>query len=169
MSALSWLALLFAIPFANFAGRVEQYVKLHNQVRASTQNIRAGAPAESIQAFEARLGEGIRQARPTASQGDLFTPETAIELRRSLAIALKGPDSRRVRASLRRSSPAPDVKVQVNQTYPPALPLQSMPPTLLKVLPPLPRVLEYRLIGHTLVLRDVEANLIVDFVPEAVH
>jgi len=45
--------------------------------------------------------------------------------------------------------------------------LQSMPPNLLLNLPGLPDGLEYRLLDRELVLRDREANIIVDYVPNA--
>jgi hypothetical protein len=35
-------------------------------------------------------------------------------------------------------------------------------------LPPLPAELEYRVVGHSLILRDIEANLIVDFIVNAI-
>jgi len=38
----------------------------------------------------------------------------------------------------------------------------------LSVLPPLPKGLEYRILGRYLVLRDVDASLIIDYIPEAV-
>jgi hypothetical protein len=37
-----------------------------------------------------------------------------------------------------------------------------VPTALLDVLPPLPASLEYRFIGRTLVLRDIEAALVLD-------
>jgi hypothetical protein len=43
-----------------------------------------------------------------------------------------------------------------------------MPPDLLARLPRLPRGLEYRFVNHDLVLRDIDANLIIDVVPEAI-
>ena len=48
------------------------------------------------------------------------------------------------------------------------MPLQSTPPSLLMNLPDLPKGLEYRLLGNELVLRDADANVIVDYVPNAV-
>jgi hypothetical protein len=39
---------------------------------------------------------------------------------------------------------------------------------LLENLPSLPKELEYRVIGHNLVLRDARANLIVDFIERAI-
>jgi hypothetical protein len=35
------------------------------------------------------------------------------------------------------------------------------------VLPPVPKELEYRLVGRSLVLRDRDAALVVDYLPEA--
>ena len=60
-----------------------------------------------------------------------------------------------------------DGALQVNQSFPENVPLQSMPPTLLMNLPGLPKGLEYRLLGRELVLRDVDANLVVDYVANA--
>jgi hypothetical protein len=54
----------------------------------------------------------------------------------------------------------------VNAPYPP-VPLQSTPPTLLANLPELPPGLDYRIVNRTLVLRDVQANLVLDFIPKA--
>ena len=50
----------------------------------------------------------------------------------------------------------------------PAAKLYAFPEVLLEALPPLPRPLEYRLIGHDLVLRDVEADVIVGVLRDAV-
>jgi len=45
--------------------------------------------------------------------------------------------------------------------------LQSTPPTLLLNLPELPKGLEYRILGRELVLRDTDANIVVDYIPNA--
>ena len=55
-----------------------------------------------------------------------------------------------------------------NQVYPTTYPLATFPATLLPLLPALPEQLEYRVVQHYLVLRDIEANLILDFMPNAV-
>ena len=60
------------------------------------------------------------------------------------------------------------MRVAVNHKYPPSVPLQSTPPTLLVNLPQLPPGLEYRVVGHHLVLMDSKANLIVDYIPNAI-
>lgn len=60
-----------------------------------------------------------------------------------------------------------DVKVAVNARYPPNVPYTTLPPALLLRLPTLPDGLEYRFVGRALILRDVDAALIVDFLPNA--
>ena len=54
----------------------------------------------------------------------------------------------------------------INQAYPSASPLATFPATLLEVMPKLPDILEYRLLSEGLILRDVKANIIVDFIPD---
>ena len=71
-------------------------------------------------------------------------------------------------ASLHHAEPVIDVKVQVNAVYPENVPLQSTPPSILINLPKLPPELDYRIVGHNLVLRDVGANIIVDYIPGAI-
>ena len=61
------------------------------------------------------------------------------------------------------------VVLKVNAMYPPDTPLPSTPPQVLRSLPKLPEQLEYRIVGKTLIIRDVEANIIVDFVPNALQ
>jgi len=82
---------------------------------------------------------------------------------------MQGSDKTHVEQSLKRAAePVQKRPLRVNSVYPPGLPLQSTPPTLLLNLPRLPKELDYRVVGHDLVLRDTEANLIIDFLPDAV-
>ena len=60
------------------------------------------------------------------------------------------------------------MKLVVNGRYPDTIPLSSMPPQILKVLPQLPQELEYRFIEPTLILLDVHAHIIVDYMTGAV-
>ena len=83
-----------------------------------------------------------------------------------IAATISGPHGSDIRASLRRAEPV-KIQLQVNQSYPENLPLQSTPPSLLMNLPDLPKGLEYRVLGSELVLRDADANIVVDYVPNA--
>jgi len=105
-------------------------------------------------------------ARAGAKQGEIFTPEIAQYVRRQIGSRLEGRDGDRIRASLRHAEPV-SITLQINQSYPENIPLQSTPPSLLLSLPELPAGLEYRLVGRELVLRDVDANIVVDYVTNA--
>ena len=59
------------------------------------------------------------------------------------------------------------MKVGVNQIYPTTLPLATFPGNLLKVLPELRRIFEYRIVGRDLILLDVKGNVVVDVVRNA--
>jgi hypothetical protein len=61
------------------------------------------------------------------------------------------------------------VVFKVNASYPDDTPLPTTPPQLLMKLPKIPEQLEYRIVGKTLIIRDVEADIIVDFVPNALQ
>jgi hypothetical protein len=56
----------------------------------------------------------------------------------------------------------------VNTLYPEKAALATVPPLILVNLPRLPDGLEYRFMGRDLILRDRDANVVVDFVPGAV-
>jgi hypothetical protein len=150
----------------DFEDRVKDYVKLHKQIEAALPALKPTVSPELIGRHEHELGERIRRARRGAVQGNVFTPKLAAELRRLIAIAMQGPDATHVHQSLQHAEPV-TLRLQVGATYPANLPLQSTPPTLLLNLPPLPPEVDYRIVAKDLVLRDVKANLIVDFVPNA--
>jgi len=121
---------------------------------------------EKIAAKQRELANKVRIARAGIPQGAIFTPPIAQFFRDQITSTLHGQNGAKIRASLRHAEPV-KMDLQVNQSYPESLPLQSTPPSLLLNLPQLPDGLEYRLIDRELVLRDNEANIIVDYVPNA--
>ena len=90
------------------------------------------------------------------------------EVEAFIAACMKGPAGARIQQTLKEAEPVWLARIQVNASYPGHVPLQSSPPSLLLNLPTLPPELEYRIVGHTLILRDMEANLIVDFLRGAI-
>ena len=52
----------------------------------------------------------------------------------------------------------------MNATYPKGASLATMPPNVLEVLPRLPDGLEYRIVNTHLILWDVDADIVVDYV-----
>jgi hypothetical protein len=147
----------------DFQARAAEYVKLHNKARSGLPPLKTNDSAEASSGGEHQLAERIRALRPDAKHGSIFNPSISSEFRRLATISSQGNSGKHIETSLARSEPV-RLPIHVNAAYPPSAPLQSTPPTLLQNLPPLPKELEYRLVGRRLVLRDIEANLIVDYV-----
>jgi hypothetical protein len=117
-----------------------------------------------ISAREKALGQAIAAARPSAKSGDLFGAEMSKYLRTTLAEDWKS-RSAADRKALFEEIP-PNLKLTVNQVYPTTIPLVTLPARLLAKLPVLPEALEYRLVDHYFLLRDRDANLIIDVLPK---
>ena len=149
---------------ADLQGRAKQYLDFRKQVAGSTP--KSNSTPAKITSAQNDLANKIRVARAGATQGEIFTPEITQYVRRQIASRLSGPDGKRIRASLRHAEPV-NITLQINQSYPDNVPLQSTPPSLLMSLPQLPTGLEYRLVGKELVIRDVDANIVVDYVANA--
>jgi hypothetical protein len=152
----------------DFGKRVADYLKLHRAAQSQVQALKPTNSAEAIEHHEHKLAHRIREARRGAGQSDVFTPEISLEFRRLIALTMQGEEGERIRKSLRRAAPVRPQSLRVNGAYPAGLPLQSTPPSLLLNLPPLPPEVEYRVVGHDLILRDIEANLVIDFITDVV-
>lgn len=148
-----------------FSSRVNTYLGFRKEKAGSS--VHPTKSAQKIVESSDQLRLRIQQARANAKQGEIFTPKVAAYFHKQLAQAFRGSTGARVLASLRRAEPVKG-RLQVNQPYPEGIPLQSMPPSLLMKLPPLPKELEYRIVGRDLVLRDTAPNLVVDILPNAV-
>jgi hypothetical protein len=152
-----------------FEQRVTEYMKLHKSAEGTLPALKK--PTESpvkIRHHEHALRKAIVAQRPRAKEGNIFTPEICAEFRRLVGIAYQS-DSQHIRESFAHAEPGTwNVRVHINGEYPDNRPLQSMPPSLLMNLPPLPPELEYRAVGRNLVLRDARANLVVDVIPRVI-
>jgi len=101
-----------------------------------------------------------------AKQGDVFSPSAAREIG---TVVAEDFNSRPVRDQKAILVEVPmKLPPAINTDYPTTLPLATVPPSLLLKLPTLPEDLEYRFLGRHLILRDIKANLIVDFIPDVV-
>ena len=149
---------------AEFQQRVKQYLDLRK--KAAGQAPKPTDSPQVIASSQRDLGNKVRVISAGAKQGQIFAPEIAQYFRRQLTAALAGQSGKKVRASLHRAEPV-KMDLQINQSYPENVPLQSMPPSVLLKLPELPDGLEYRILDRELVLRDTEANIVVDYIPEA--
>ena len=122
-----------------------------------------------LQQQRKQLRDAIQQSRPTAKQGDLFNSEVAQVLRKALLSLMNSPDGKKIKVSLNHAEPGAPAEFKVNDEFPNqnGEPIQSVPPTVLKLLPTLPKGLEYCIAGKTLALRDSAANMVVDYLPNA--
>jgi hypothetical protein len=149
---------------ANFKKRVDDYMKLRHDITKKVPEVKETGNPAKISAREKALGQAIAMARPTARPGDVFGEEMSAYLKQILADDWKS-RSPADRKALFEEVPK-GLQLKVNQAYPTTLPLVSVPANLLAKLPMLPEELEYRLVDRYLLLRDRDANLIIDVLPD---
>lgn len=151
---------------ADFKTRVDAYAALHQKVEKALQQFSKEATPQEIDRYQRSLLAGIAAARAGAKQGDLFTPPIQRTIKALIVRAFAAGNSKTLRESIQDENPGP-VKLTVNGPYPEAVPLANMPAELLRNLPPLPEIVEYRFVGESLILLDSSAHLIVDIIPGA--
>lgn len=151
---------------AGFLDRVNEYVKVHQKLEATLPHLPKEATPQQIDKNQRALGQLIQNERRTAKQGDLFTPDAQAVVKRLLAKVFGGPDGPALKASIMDENPGVP-KIVVNERYPDTVPLSTIPPQVLQGLPKLPEEMEFRFVGNTLVLMDVHAHIIADFIPDA--
>jgi hypothetical protein len=152
--------------FKEFFDHVRAYVKIHDAADARVPSLKDTSDPQQVSGREKALADEIRVQRAGAQPGDVFTPSAAREIAQIVADDFK---SRPVTAQKAILVEVPmKVPPAINTDYPTTLPLATVPPSLLLKMPTLPEELEYRFIGRHLILRDVKANLIVDFIPDVV-
>lgn len=151
-----------AAAFKEFSARVQAYVQLQKTVQAGLPTLKPTDLPEMIAAHQQVLARKLREARPHAKPGDIFTPDASEAFRRASRTALQGPRSTDSRAYMERGAPTPTMHVEVNGIYPDTEPIMTLSPALLAAFPPLPAEVAYRIVGRTLIVIDVESRLIVD-------
>ncbi len=153
----------------DFKSRVDQYLKIHKDAAKGPARLKeTNDPAEITKAQDA-LSARIRAARAGAKHGDIFTAEISTAFRRLLAPEMKGEEGRDTKEVLKTDAPpTASVAFKVNAKYPEGQPLPTTPANVLLNLPRLPEPLQYRIIGRHLVLLDSAADLVVDYIPNAI-
>jgi len=154
-----------AAAFEAFSKRVSGYTALHKKISAGLPAVPDKATPKQLDDYQRALGQAIVQARKGARKGDVFGADMAALIRRLLAPVFKGPEGAKVRAAI-IEEPHPVVPV-VNAPYPDEVPLSTMPPDVLRLLPKLEEGLEFRFVDRHLILLDVKAHLIVDVIDNA--
>jgi hypothetical protein len=151
---------------ATMNDRLKEYVALHNKLEATLPKLPDNATPEQIDKNQRLFEVKMREARKTAKQGDIFTPEARPVILRLLATVFAGPQGKELKASIMDENPK-DVTHAVNARYPDTVPLSTVPPEVLQTMPKLTEDLEYRFIADDLILLDTHAHVIVDFIEDA--
>jgi len=127
----------------------------------------AEGAAAAVRLRQRTLADAIQTTvRPAAQQGDVLSPTAADVIRQQLGAAFAGPKADLIADGLRDQNEGREpgtISIAINQSV--ALP--HLPPVLLDVLPELPDQVGFAFSGRTLVLRDVDADVVVDFILEA--
>jgi hypothetical protein len=151
-----------AAGFKEFSARVQAYVTLQKKIESSLPALKPTDLPEMITAHQQVLARKIREARPQAKAGDLFTSAAREAFRHASRSALVGPDSAKSRQYMQADAPNPSMRLTVNGIYPDTEPITALSPELLAAFPPLPVEVAYRVVGRTLIVIDVKSRLIVD-------
>jgi hypothetical protein len=167
-----------------FQEGMREYVELRAGVLKETPQTPPQATPEQAAARQQALTYAIIANRKAARPGRIFKPPVEAAIRRALKREFSGADGAALIAAIKQGNPDVEgnpkpqdptkqvmttVVVAVNGVYADAAPSSSMPPSLLLRLPPLPEGVRYRFVGQTLILYDSEANVILDFIANAVR
>jgi hypothetical protein len=151
-----------------FHDRIDEYMDLRSRAVEAVGGVESTADPASIIADRETLGAEIRRRRSDAKHGDILTPEVRSYVRQLLVPVLKGERSDDVRFRLNDDAPdAGAVRLEVNARYPAGLSFPTTPWPILLRLPRLPAGLSYRIIGRDMILLDEPADLIVDYMRNA--
>ena len=157
-----------ALVLSDFNDRVKSYLVLRDKVDGDAPPLQQTKDPAKIEAAQKTLAAVIRNARTGAKPGDIFAPEIEKKFRALLRPEMTGAEGAQARAEILDEKPV--VELKVNAEYPSKEPLSTVPPTVLQALPPLPKDagLEYRFVRKHMILLDTRANLIVDFLLNAI-
>ena len=166
-----------------FQHEIEEYVELRQSVLTQIPPINAKSTPAEIEAHQKALTQAIIAYRKGAKRGDIFKPEVEAAIRRTLHREFTSSQGPELMKEIKQGNPRvegnplpkdpskeamPRISIAVNALYPDSAPFSSVPPSLLLKLPLLPDQVRYRFIGRTLILRDTEANVILDYIPDIV-
>lgn len=155
-----------AAALATMNDRLETYVEAHKKIEEGLPKLPERATPEEIDKNQRAFEQKVREARKGAKQGDIFGPEAQPVIKRLLASVFAGPEGKELMASILDENPV-GMKLTVNMRYPDNVPISTVPPEVLQTLPRLSEDMEYRFIGHHLILLDSHAHVVADFIPDA--
>lgn len=156
-----------------FQTRARAYLDLKEKAEDQEGKLKPKTSAAQINERKKGMAAAIRDMRAGAQQGDIFTPPVRTYIEQVVRSEMKGPQSKAARRTIREGNPANEgradrIKLAPNAIYPDNQPISTVPPSLLLRLPKTPDGLAYAFVGGTMILRDTDADLIVDVIPHIV-
>jgi len=149
-----------------FEKQVKEYIELRNKLRENAPKLSKDSTPEQIHAYRTALEQSLRSARAGAKRGELFRPEAADYIRRTLKNEFQGKDRQELREKIFETE-LQGVVLRVNYPYAQTAEFSEMPATLLAKLPQLPKEVRYRFVGRNMLLVDRESDVIIDYMPDA--
>ena len=156
-----------AAALKQFDAAIAKYMAMRQKLASEVSGPVKNSSSTQVNNASDALAGGIERSRQGAKVGSIFTPSVAAVIKRRIADTVRTEQLAATLADIDdegTSGPSPKVHLRLPVTAQ----MATMPPALLKVLPPLPKALEYRILGRYLILRDVDASLILDYIPTAV-
>jgi hypothetical protein len=156
-----------AAAIKQFEGAITTYMAMRQKLRSEVRGPVKDSSASQLTNASDVLAGAIERSRQGAHVGSIFNEPVAAVIKRRIADAVRTEQLVSTLADIDDeggAGPSPKVHLRLPVTAQ----MATMPSALLKVLPPLPKELEYRILGSYLVLRDVDASLILDYIPGAV-
>ena len=156
-----------ATAVAQFEAAIAKYMALRQRLLSEISGpVPNSSPAELTRASDA-LAAAIQRARRGARVGTIFAVPIASVVKRRVTDVIRRDNLGPLLEEIDDDSPSIKFPA-IHLRFPGASQMATMPPSLLDALPPLPKQLEYRIVGDYLILRDVDAALILDYIPAAV-
>ena len=170
LALLAWGAVVAAgavdHELARFERRVFEYAELHRRIAAAFPPPRLSGDGEEVMRATGALFEAMKAARPGAVAGDVFDAAASDVIRAAIGGVIAQHDYDAALMLRAVGHAHGHRRAVVNERFPWAV-NEVMWPSVVRSLPVLPPELEYRFIGRDLVLLDVDADLVVDVLPEA--
>ena len=150
-----------------FEQSIDEYMNVRAAIERDLPRLEISGDASRIHAAVAARAEAIRRARAGARQGALFNAGVAVVFRARIQQIFAGrPDAVADLLDEMQEDGEPWSRPVVNGPFSWRTAVGT-PPSIVAALPPLPDDLQYRFVGADLVLVDVDANLVLDILPDA--
>jgi hypothetical protein len=147
-----------------FNERIAAYVAIHRRLVEAGPQMQPTSDPANVRASQQQLASRIRAVRFGAQQGDVLIADVARIIRTRLRAGIDGEGADDACRPI--ADATEDVLPVVNAPYYGDEAVASVPLRALAGLPALPPELEFRVTGTHLILRDLNAGMVVDYIAD---